>query len=134
LRGPLLIKRVLAVPGDRMTMRSGRIDVNGRPVPASYPPLHPDYDLSIASYHFIVDRGPLDPAFRRSPAAFEMVGSRPASVRMLRRRRRRRHQQLRRLARFGCAELRGTFSGGLVRGKPTALIGKVVKILHGRQP
>lgn len=127
------LKRVLAVPGDRLSMRTGQIEVNGRPLPASYPPLHPNYDLVISSYKLIEDGEPLDPAQADLPprarwpapdrlpsGCYFVVGdninnSEDSHV-------------------FGCAELRGTFSSGPARGKPTALVGKVVKIIHGLQP
>ncbi|HEX3467391.1 MAG TPA: signal peptidase I [Candidatus Elarobacter sp.] len=132
-RTTLFLKRVLAIPGDRLSMRKGRIEVNGRPLPSSYPALHPDYDLSVTSYKLNVGGTPLDSSNADLPprakwsapdrlpsGCYFVVGdninnSEDSHV-------------------FGCAELKGTFSSGLVRGKRAELVGKVVKIIHGRQP
>jgi signal peptidase I len=127
------LKRVLAVPGDRVWVRKGRIEVNGRGLPASAPPMHPNYDVAIASYRIVVDGFPLDPLVadivprsrwtapdRLPPGCYFVVGdnvnnSEDSHV-------------------YGCAELRGNFSSGARRGEPTELVGKVVKILAGLPP
>lgn len=121
------LKRVLAVPGDRLAIRKGRIEVNGRGLPASYPRMHPNYDVTVASYKILVDGEPLDPELAdivprsrwtapdRLPAGCYFVigdnvnNSEDSHI-------------------YGCAELRGTFSSGPRRGHPTELVGKVVKI------
>jgi signal peptidase I len=123
------LKRVLAVPGDRLVVRKGRIEVNGRGLPASYPPMHPDYDVAIALHRIVVNGAPLDPAVadvvprlrwtapdRLPPGCFFVIGdnvnnSEDSHV-------------------YGCAELRGNFSSGARRGQPTELVGKVVKIFR----
>ena len=128
----LFLKRVLAVPGDRLVVRAGRIEVNGRSLPASYPAMHPDYDFAIASYRLLRDRDSLDPTLSDIPprprwtapdrlptGCYFVIGddvnnSEDSHV-------------------FGCAELRGNFSSGPRRGQPTSLAGKVVDIVKGRR-
>ena len=127
------IKRVLAVPGDKLSIRRSTILVNGRPLPRSYPPMRPNYDVAVASYRITVDGEQLDPAIadvpprsrwtapdRLPPGCYFLVGdnvnnSEDSHV-------------------WGCAELRGTFSAGTRKGEPAELVGKVVKIVSAATP
>jgi signal peptidase I len=124
------VKRIIALPGDKLTIRGGAIRVNDRPLPATIPPLHPDYAMNVAGYRLLVDGNSLAPAEAnvaprsewtapdRLPRRCYIVlgdnvnNSEDSHI-------------------FGCAELRGTFSSGLARGKATQLIGKLVKVVGG---
>lgn len=127
------LKRILAVPGDAVAIVDGRIAVNGKPLPAPFPPLRPDYSLSLASYRILVDGRALDPGLADVPprsrwtradrlpkGCYFVIGdnvnlSEDSHV-------------------FGCAELGGNFSTGIMRGRPTMLVGRVVKIVRGVRP
>jgi signal peptidase I len=124
------IKRVVALPGDALSIRKGTILVNGRPLPRPFPVLHPNYEVAVSSYRITVDGEPLDPAIadvaprsrwtapdRLPPGCYFVVGdnvdnSEDSHV-------------------WGCAELRGTFSTGVRKGEPADLIGKVVHVFPG---
>jgi signal peptidase I len=125
----LFMKRILAVPGDRVAFHNGRILVNGTALPKTYPLLRPDYELSVSSYGFVVDGDRLDPADGDIPGisawtapdrlprdCFFAVGdninnSEDSHI-------------------FGCARFYGTFASGPLRGESANLSGKVVKIAH----
>jgi signal peptidase I len=122
----LSIKRVIAIPGDKVAIHGGIVKVNGRHLPA----LHPDYEFAVAAYQLVSrgvaldvsesdvpprsswnapDRLPRGCYFVLGDNVNEAVDS---------------HQ-------WGCIELRGRFSAGPHRGEPTLLVGKVVKIVSG---
>jgi signal peptidase I len=123
------VKRVLAIPGDRLAFHAGHIELNGHALPASYPPMHPNYELRISSYSLIVDREVLNADIadliprsrwtapdRLPPGCYFVIGdnitnSEDSHI-------------------FGCVEIRGTFSSGELRGRPTELVGKVVSIVQ----
>jgi signal peptidase I len=123
------IKRVVALPGDKLTIRNRRIEVNGRPVSRGIPALHPNYDVSVSSYRVAVDGTALDPAIADVPPRARWTAA----------------DRLPRDCYFvlgdnvdnsedshvwGCAELHGTFSAGPRKGEPAELVGKVVKVLN----
>ncbi len=56
------IKRVMAVPGDRLRIHNGVVYRNGKPVAEPYLPSaqRPDYELEIKNYQIIVDGVSLD--------------------------------------------------------------------------
>ena len=61
------IKRVVAVPGDRLVIRAGRTFVNGRRVDEPYAPWPAPYDLAVRNYTMTVDGAPLEPAMAVIP-------------------------------------------------------------------
>ncbi len=119
-------KRVIGLPGDRVSIAHGKITVNGRPVPWAM--ARPNYDLEVANFEMVRDHKPLEPAIADLPTrakwsapdrlpsgCFFVLGddtndSEDSHV-------------------FGCAELRGRFSAGPRRGQATKLVGKVVKVI-----
>jgi signal peptidase I len=123
------IKRVVAIPGDKLSIRNHTIEVNGRPLARAFPPLHPNYDLTVSGYRIAVDGELLDPALADVPprsrwtapdrlprGCYYLIGdnvgnSEDSHV-------------------WGCAELSGTYSAGQRKGEPAELVGKVVKIVN----
>ena len=56
------IKRVIAIPGDKLAIRGGTIVVNDKPLRLSSPFMHPVYTVAVRDYRCLVDGAPLDPA------------------------------------------------------------------------
>ncbi len=124
------IKRIIAIPGDKLAIRGGAIRVNDRPLPYAVPPMHPNYDMEVARYRLLVDGTPLTPDIANLPPrsqwttpdrlprrCYIVVGdyvnnSEDSHI-------------------FGCAQFQGTFATGAARGQPAKLVGKVVKIVSG---
>ena len=69
------IKRIVAVPGDRLRIRDGLIYVNGKRLSEPSAPQRADYDLAVRNYGIYIDGDPLAsnraqiPARRRWQAA-----------------------------------------------------------------
>ena len=124
-------KRIIALPGDKVRIRGGTIELNGRAAYLRSPRLRPNYDVEVSSYRIAVDGEALDPAGADVPprsawtapdrlprGCYFVLGdnvdnSEDSHV-------------------FGCAELRGTFSAGPRKGEPAEVYGKVVKIVNPR--
>jgi signal peptidase I len=65
------IKRVIAVPGDTLSITGGRVYVNGKAVDEPYIAQAPEYNLVVKNYGIYVDTGdgyvPLDPTRANIP-------------------------------------------------------------------
>lgn len=61
------VKRVIGVPGDRITISDGIIYRNGVALHEPYENQVPTYDLTIRNYGIYVDGTPLDPRFANVP-------------------------------------------------------------------
>lgn len=122
------IKRVIAVPGDKLAIRGGTILVNGKRVPLSSKLMHPPYSVTVGKYGLLVDGERLDPSSADVPdrsrwaaadrlprGCYFLIGDNAMNSE---------DSHI-----FGCAELRGTFAAGLRKGDPTKLIGKVTSII-----
>jgi signal peptidase I len=121
------VKRVLGVPGDTVSIHSGRILINGKRLPANYPPMHPNYEFAIAHYRLLTDGNLLETdvadlparsrwsAPNRLPAGcYFLIGdnvndSADSHI-------------------WGCAELSGSFTSGERKGEAVGDVGKVVRI------
>lgn len=55
------IKRVIAVPGDTLSVRDGTVYVNGKGLVEPYIAQNPIYDLAVENYQIVVDGDPLRP-------------------------------------------------------------------------
>ncbi len=122
-----VIKRVIALPGDKLAIKNGSIEVNGRRWKPPVPQIKPDYTVALAAYRVIVEGAALDPDYadvvprarwtapdRLPRGCWFVIGdnannSLDSHV-------------------WGCTEFHGTFSSGAKKGQPAQLVGKVVKI------
>jgi signal peptidase I len=74
------LKRVVALPGDRVSIRTGRLYLNGRLQHEAYAPKGIDYDLRVAAFRVSV-REPGDPRWESLGPAFSVRLARGAKLR-----------------------------------------------------
>ncbi len=125
------IKRIIGLPGDRVSIEHGDVSVNGQPPIGLPSSSHPAYSLEIRNRHFVVDGVALDARAaslpdvsrwpvpdRLPPQCYLVLGdevnnSEDSHV-------------------WGCAQFSGTFFSGELKGRPTGTVGAVVKIIDDR--
>ncbi|MDP9017571.1 MAG: signal peptidase I [Candidatus Eremiobacteraeota bacterium] len=121
------LKRIIAVPGDTLEFRHGKIIVNGKQT-KNYSNEKPGYDFVVRGHRFFVGGMPLSASDANIPApdawtapnkippgcylAFgdKINDSEDSHI-------------------FGCVQLNGAFFSGPLKGKPAHISGKVVKVL-----
>jgi signal peptidase I len=121
------IRRVFGYPGDKLAFHAGRMITNGS---EHYPWFHPAYELTIKNYQIFVNGKPLSALDanlppqsqwpipdRLPPGCFLVFG-----------------ENLRTTVKdshtYGCAQFKGYFWSGLLRGLETGLYGEAIKTLH----
>lgn len=123
-----VIRRVIALPGDRLEVTRGWFVINGSRMHRVWRDFHPLYTLAIHNYQVFVDTTPLNIGYADIPArsrwttpnrlpsgCYFTIGdnvniAEDSHV-------------------WGCTELTGTFSSGIRAGQAARLVGKVVKVI-----
>lgn len=67
------VKRIIAVPGDRLKIYKGLVSVNGRPIAEPYTRNRTPYDISISSYKIYVAGKPLDRSVANIPGKTKWI-------------------------------------------------------------
>jgi signal peptidase I len=122
------LKRVIAVPGDRLDLEHGTLRVNGTAVPEPYILERPDYDIRVANWAIQVDGVALDSANANVPprSAWSAADRLPDGCFILLGDNRNDSEDSHI---WGCSQFSGTFFSGPVAGQAADPGGKVVKII-----
>ena len=122
------IKRIIGLPGDRVSIEHGQVAVNGGPATGLPASSQPAYSLETRGRSFVVDGVPLDTREaslpdaahwpnpdRLPPQCYLVLGdevndSEDSHI-------------------WGCAQFSGTFFSGALKGKPVGAPGVVVSIV-----
>jgi signal peptidase I len=117
------VSRVLGVPGDTVSIHRGQILINGKPMPASYPP---KYEFAIAHYQLLVNGSPMETEVADLPARprWSAPNRLPAGCYFLLGDNVNNSEDSHI---WGCAELSGHFTSGLRKGDAVGAVGKVVR-------
>lgn len=123
----VVIKRVVALPGDKLAIANGSIQVNGQRWAPPSPQTRPDYSFAVAGYRLLMEGVALDPESADVPprarwtapdrlprGCWFVIGDNAGNSLDS-------HV-------WGCTELHGTFSSGSKKGTPARLVGRVVKV------